>query len=160
MGLDIIFFMIVGAVGAIFITLTVSCSWGAAVGILATGGILKLVNKKIGWRSYDIYSKVLLIIGAVFTAASIVYTAGIAFEFSTKTDLPTGLFGLGVYYGIFSIGLSLLDIPAMIGVLLELIYREKRKIPFRVFGIILMSFAGLLLAATVYAIVYVAIKWS
>ena len=135
--------LVILSVLAGIIIFTILCSWGSALVMLGSGAAIKLANRKLGWCSFRIYSNVLLITGAMFTAASIVHTLDI-----------------GTFYGIFSVGLAAFTPPAIIGVLLELIYREKRKMPLRVFGIILIVIAALLLALTIGVMIWMAVQFA
>lgn len=59
-----------------------------------------------------------------------------------------------IFYGIGLIGSAFIVPPAIVGVLLELIYRHIPKKPLRVIAIILIVLAVLALIATIGVIIY------
>lgn len=59
-----------------------------------------------------------------------------------------------IFYGIGLIGSAFVVPPAVVGVLLELIYRHKPKKPLRVFAVILIVLAALALIATIGVMIY------
>ena len=65
-----------------------------------------------------------------------------------------------MFYGIGLIGSALVVPPAAVGVLLELIYRHKPKMPLRVIAIILIVLAALALILTIGVIIYLGIEFA
>lgn len=59
---------------AIFVVLTVSSAFLVSAVLLGMGIVLKLVNIKLKWKNFAVYSTVLLILGGVYTAMNIAYT--------------------------------------------------------------------------------------
>lgn len=59
---------------ALFIVLTVSSAFLVSAVLLGMGVVLKLVNIKLKWKNFGVYSTVLLIAGGVYTVANIAYT--------------------------------------------------------------------------------------
>ncbi|MCH5206934.1 MAG: hypothetical protein J1F09_08265 [Oscillospiraceae bacterium] len=129
----------------------------AAVFILVSGGIIKLVNIKLKWRSFKIYSNVLLIIGGLSAVANIIYAVVCAAFILSKPDgLPTA----GVYYyGAFAVCLAMIAPLGIIGILLELIYRKKQKNVFKGFSVVLLTLDAEVLAATLAVIIWAAVSF-
>ena len=66
---------------AIFIVLTVSSTLLVSAVLLGMGIVLKLVNIKLKWKNFSIYSTVLLIAGGVYTLLNIAYTVFVVVSF-------------------------------------------------------------------------------
>lgn len=59
---------------ALFIILTVSSAFLVSIVLLGMGIVLKIVNIKLKWKNFSIYSTVLLILGGIYTVLNIAYT--------------------------------------------------------------------------------------
>ena len=60
--------------GMVFIIAGIACSYWIGFFLLVFGVVLKLVNKKLRWRSFSIYSTILILLGATAGIASVVCT--------------------------------------------------------------------------------------
>lgn len=60
--------------GAVFIIAGIACSYWIGFFLLVFGIVLKLVNKKLCWRSFSIYSTILILLGVIAGIASVVCT--------------------------------------------------------------------------------------
>lgn len=141
-------------VGIGFIIGGIACSWGAALVLLLEGMIIKLVNIKVKWRSFSVYSTVLLILGGIFgilSVAATVFGVSIITGGSNGADMSFWLF-----YLTFSMGMAVFTPLGTVGILLELIYRKKRKNVLNGFAVALISLASVVLAATVGIIIWLA----
>lgn len=148
---------IVAAWNLQFMIVTVVCSWCAVFFILGFGGIIKLVNKKVWWNSFKIYSNVLLIIGGVFAVINIIYTVICVNHLNLVDILSIPI--AATLYGTFSVGFAICVPLATIGVLLELIYREKHKNVFKGFSVSLITVASEVLAVTLGIIIWIAVTF-
>lgn len=142
-------------ISAALIIAVILCGFADSLIILLSGGIIKLVNIKVKWRSFSVYSTVLLIIGAVVTAASITMTVFGVNIISGVGYTGPGLF-VWLYYGIFSIGMVVFAPLGIIGALLEIIYQRKRKNILKGFSVSLITLASIAFAITVGIIIWLA----
>lgn len=142
------------AIGIGFIVSGLVCSWAVALVLLISGGVIKLVNIKVKWRSFSVYGTVLMILGGVvsiLSVVSMVYGIGILVNGSNGADLSLWLF-----YLLFSVGMAVFVPLGDIGILLELIYRKKQKTALKIFSVSLITIAAIALAVTVGIMIWLA----
>ena len=60
--------------GLVFIIAGIGCSYFVGFFLLVFGIVLKLVNMKLKWRSFSVYSTILIILGIIIGILSVVCT--------------------------------------------------------------------------------------
>lgn len=69
-----LFLIPVLVLGVAFIIAGIGCSYFVGFFLLVFGIALKLVNMKLSWRSFSVYSTILIILGVITGIASVVCT--------------------------------------------------------------------------------------
>lgn len=142
----------------IFVVLAAVFGFAVSAVILLMGIILKCVSKKIGRGNLNNYSSVLIVLGGIYTVFGIFYAVYAFGSFKTINITPEYL-SEGMFLiqgGTVVICSAFVLIPAMVGVLLELIYRNIQKLPPRIIAVILFVLAAFALIISIFLIILAA----
>lgn len=143
------------ALSIAYVILGLVCTWTVALVLLLEGIILKLVNIKVKWRSFSIYSTVLLILSGIVIVLSLISTLfGVTVIGNLNDDTAMMAW---MNYLTFSIGMVIFSPLGTVGALLEIIYRQKRKNVLKGFSVSLITLASLAFAVTVGIIIFTAV---
>ncbi|MCH5206935.1 MAG: hypothetical protein J1F09_08270 [Oscillospiraceae bacterium] len=140
------------ALSIAYVILGLVCTWTVALVLLLEGIILKLVNIKVKWRSFSIYSTVLLILSGIVIVLSLISTLfGVTVIGNLNDDTAMMAW---MNYLTFSIGMVIFSPLGTVGALLEIIYRQKRKKLLRGFAVTLIVFAAFFFVLTIGVMIW------
>lgn len=140
------------ALSIAYVILGLVCTWTVALVLSLEGIILKLVNIKVKWRSFSIYSTVLLILSGIVIVLSLISTLfGVTVIGNLNDDTAMMAW---MNYLTFSIGMVIFSPLGTVGALLEIIYRQKRKKLLRGFAVTLIVFAAFFFVLTIGVMIW------
>lgn len=140
------------ALRIVFVIMAVIFGLATAAAILIMGIIIKCVGKKLDRVNLKIYSNVLLIFGGIYTVLSIIYSIYALGSFTSTIYITPEYLSEGmslILSGTAVVCSTFVLIPAFVGVLLELIYRNTRKLPLRIISVILFVLTALALVISI-----------